>query len=63
MTQDLTALNSSGCAVSVWKHLYITLVEFHNTHAKSNVVLKKTLFNCNTQMRFCVITSPKPTTQ
>ena len=42
MTQDLTALNSSGCAVSVWKHLYVTLVKFHNTHAKSNVVLKKT---------------------
>ena len=41
MTQDLTALDSSGCAVSVWKHLYVTLVKFHNTHATSNVVLKK----------------------
>ena len=42
MTQDLTALNSSECAVSVWKHLYVTLVKFHNTHAKSNMIMRKT---------------------
>ena len=43
MTQNLTTLDSSGCAVSVWKHLYVTLVKFHNTHAKSNAVLKKNI--------------------
>ena len=53
------AIKPSECALIVERHLPVITVKFLNTHAESKMIMRKTLQNCNMQIRFFVLTYPK----
>ena len=56
---EKTAIKPSKCALIIERHLPVITVKFLNTHAESKMIMRKTLQNCNMQMRFLEITYPK----